>query len=48
LPVEIVALEDVAEQVRPQKLIDNGRELEDGPLYWRARDLGLVSGPDGE
>jgi hypothetical protein len=48
LPVEIVAREDVAEQVSPQISVDDRRELEDWPLNWRARYLGLVGGANGE
>ena len=42
LPVEVVALEDGAEQVRLQELVDDGGEVEDGTLHRTAGNLRLV------
>ncbi len=42
LPVEVVALEDVAEQMRLEELVDDGREVEHRALNWPAGNLGLI------
>jgi hypothetical protein len=44
LPIEVVALEDVTEQVSLQVLIDDGGEIEHRSPNRRAGDLGLIGG----
>jgi len=48
LPVEVVALEDVAEQMGSQVLVRDGREVEQRPLDRPARQLGLVGRASGQ
>ena len=48
LPVEVVALEDVAEQVRLQELVDDGREVEHRVLDRPAGNLRLVGRAHGD
>jgi hypothetical protein len=46
LPVQVVAAEDVAEQVGFEELVDEGDEVEQRPGDRRAGQLGLVGGTD--
>jgi hypothetical protein len=44
LPVQVVAREDVSEQVRLQVFVDLRRELEQRPFDRSTRELGLIGG----